>query len=86
MALAKLFAVMIIVLLLSIICLVVIRSSNTTQAIAIPSYFQPGASWTQMEEASPVVSMTIVNPSNGHGSLADVDHVDQVKKSHVEAE
>jgi hypothetical protein len=85
MALAKLFAVMIIVLLLSIICLVVIRSSNTTQAIAIPSYFQPGASWTQMEEASPVVSMTIVNPSNGPGSLADVDHVDQVKKSQGEA-
>ena len=83
-ALARLFAVIIFVL-LSLICLVVLRGFNTAQAIAIPSYFQPGAFWTQMEEASPVVGMTIVNPSNGPGSLADADHVNQVKKSQVEA-
>lgn len=39
-----------------------------------------------MEEATPTVSMAIVNPSNGPGTVADLDYVNQVKKSREEAD
>ncbi len=53
----------------------------TTQKMAVPSYFYPGAKWTQMEEAVPKVGLTIINPNSGPGDASDQAYVDQVKKS-----
>ena len=49
-----------------------------TQNVAIPSYFYPGALWTQIEHALPEDSVAIINPSSGPGSSIDQSYVAQV--------
>ncbi len=52
-----------------------------TQSIAVPSYFYPGATWTQMQQASPTVGVSIINPMNGPGGTMDPAYADEVAKS-----
>lgn len=56
-------------------------ATATTQKMAVPSYFYPGAKWTQMEEAVPKVGVAIINPNSGPGASLDQAYADQVKKS-----
>jgi hypothetical protein len=46
--------------------------------IAVPSYFYPGALWTQMENAFPTVGLSIINPNSGPGTASDANYVTQV--------
>jgi murein DD-endopeptidase MepM/ murein hydrolase activator NlpD/opacity protein-like surface antigen len=55
--------------------------ANDIQSIAVPSYFYPGALWTQMEMASPTVSLAIINPNSGPGLSANPDYAAQVAHS-----
>ncbi len=55
--------------------------SERTRGIAVPSYFDPGPLWTQMERAYPKVAMTIINPASGPGVVRDAGYADQVKNS-----
>ena len=59
----------------------VFAATAANQSIAVPSYFYPGAQWTQMERASATVGVAIINPMNGPGKTADPAYADQVRKS-----
>lgn len=52
-----------------------------SQHLAIPSYFYPGSSWTQMTQGSPAVGVTVINPASGPGSSSNADYVRQVQQS-----
>ncbi len=54
------------------------------QAIAVPSYFDSGPQWTQMEQSYPTVQMAVVNPSSGPGVTKDAAYADQVTQSQAE--
>ena len=56
-------------------------TANTTQSIAIPSYFYPGSLWTQMEQAHPPVQLAIINPHSGPGNASKQDYINQVQHS-----
>ena len=51
------------------------------QRVAVPSYVYPGSVWTQLEQATPVVGLTIINPSSGPGTSVDQNYVNQVRSS-----
>jgi hypothetical protein len=48
------------------------------QSIAVPSYFYPGSSWTQLEAGAPTVGLAIINPNSGPGDTVDSNYVSQV--------
>jgi len=52
-----------------------------TQRMAIPSYFYPGALWTQMESGTPTVGLCIINPNSGPGAKIDPAYLSQVKSA-----
>lgn len=56
---------------------------NTTsnQKIAIPSYFEPGAKWTQMQNAYPTVGRAVINPISGPGENTDPVFAQQVRRA-----
>src|ERR1041384_2823172 len=53
-------------------------AAASASTIAVPSYFYPGALWTQMENAYPTVGLSIINPNSGPGTASDVNYVNQV--------
>ncbi len=56
-------------------------ASAQTQRMAVPSYFYPGAAWTQMEAAAPTVGLAIINPNSGPGTSSNADYVKQVREA-----
>lgn len=66
-------------------------SANTTQTsqhIAVPSYFYPNANpnsdWSRTDRGTPTVSLAIINPNSGPNTTPAVisDYVQQVQRSH----
>ncbi len=49
------------------------------QRMAIPSYFGPGALWTEIGAAAPRVGLAVINPSSGPGETLRADYVAQVE-------
>lgn len=49
------------------------------QSLAVPSYFEPGSQWTQMQNAYPTVRTIVANPRNGPGDYRSdyVEHIDE---------
>ena len=45
------------------------------QGIAVPSYFYPGALWTQLADGAPTASLAIINPNSGPGVSSDPNYV-----------
>jgi hypothetical protein len=43
-------------------------------AVAIPSYFPPGAEWDQVIAGAPTVHLAVLNPDNGVGTAPDPAH------------
>lgn len=56
-------------------------AAQTSQKIAIPSYFYPGAYWTQLISGAPTVGLAIINPSNGPGRKADSNYKQVVQSA-----
>jgi hypothetical protein len=73
--LAALWAVLLFVLLMSSV------SSPFVQNIAVPSYFEPGPEWTQMQNDYPTVELAIVNPSSGPGEIANPAFAREVRQT-----
>jgi len=53
----------------------------TSQRIAIPSYFYPGALWTKLENGAPTVGLAIINPNSGPGSSQDANYVAEIRRA-----
>jgi len=51
------------------------------QHVAVPSYFYPGALWTQLDAGAPTVGLAVVNPSSGPGTAPDANYVNQVSQT-----
>jgi len=56
-------------------------TSGGAQKMAIPSYFYPGAYWTQLENAAPVVGLAIINPNSGPGTAFDQNYYDETRRA-----
>ena len=50
----------------------------SAQSIAVPAYFYPGASWTQMDQAGSALRIAVTNPSSGPGSAPDPNYASAV--------
>ena len=55
--------------------------SDLVQKVAVPSYFYPGSTWTQLESGAPTVGLAIINPNSGPGGSVDANYVSQVTSS-----
>lgn len=51
------------------------------QSIAVPAYFYPGSTWTQLEAGAPTVGLAIINPNDGPGTAVDSNYRTQVGSS-----
>lgn len=49
--------------------------------MGVPSYFYPGAYWTQLMAGAPRAGLAIVNPASGPGTSADANYVSQVSQA-----
>jgi hypothetical protein len=58
-------------------------SASSTQNIAVPAYFDPGALWTQLQAAAPTVGFVVMNPNSGPGTASDPSYVSTVQLSHT---
>jgi Spherulation-specific family 4/Fibronectin type III domain len=54
---------------------------STAQHLAVPSYFYPGAFWSQLGAGAPTVGLAVVNPSSGPGTAPDPNYVSQVSQT-----
>ncbi len=54
------------------------------QKIAIPSYFYPGAYWTQLINGAPTVGLAIINPSSGPGKKPDANYLNTVRQAQAQ--
>ncbi len=50
-------------------------------SLAVPAYFAPGASWTQLDQAAPPTGLAVINPNNGPGASLDPGYATQVAAS-----
>jgi spherulation-specific family 4 protein len=58
------------------------RRSVGTQQMAIPAYFYATKpEWTQLQSSGGPVSIAVMNPSSGPGSLQNLDYVNTVNKT-----
>lgn len=55
------------------------ETATFTQRIGVPSYFEPGAKWTQILNGYPTVGRAIINPMNGPGTSKNSAFVHQVR-------
>jgi len=53
-------------------------ASVGSQKVAVPSYFDPGSLWTQMESGAPTAGLAIINPNSGPGTSKDASYANQV--------
>jgi hypothetical protein len=56
-------------------------NSSAPQKVAVPSYFDPGNLWTQMESGAPTVGLAIINPNSGPGTSLDQQYANQVTQT-----
>src|SRR6266568_3633523 len=57
--------------------------NRALEKVAVPSYFDPGSLWTQMESGASTTGLAIMNPNSGPGTSKDQRYADQV--THTEA-
>lgn len=57
------------------------QSTSLIQKVAIPSYFEPGSIWTQLESGAPTVGLAIINPSDGVGTTISQTYVSQTSNT-----
>lgn len=62
------------------------RGLESTQSIAVPSYFYPdsstaGSLWDQMDAGAPAVTLAVINPASGPGDALNPDYAAQVERS-----
>jgi hypothetical protein len=55
--------------------------AQSVQKMAIPSYFYPGAYWTQLINGAPTVGLAIINPASGPGKKADSNYLNTVRQA-----
>jgi hypothetical protein len=67
--------------LLSVIYFTPKAKADLCQSISIPAYFYPGTYWTQATAAAPRVSLMIMNPNSGPGTVQNSDYVTAVKNA-----
>ncbi len=56
-------------------------AAQTSQRIAIPSYFYPGSFWTQLVSGAPTVGLAVINPASGPGKKLDNNYLQVVKSA-----
>ena len=57
------------------ICILLQCAAASAQSIAVPSYFYPGALWTQLGDGAPTATLGIINPNSGPGVSQDSNYV-----------
>lgn len=58
-------------------------AAQTPQKVAVPSYFYPGAHWTQLISGAPTVGLAIINPASGPGKKADPNYQQVIRDAHA---
>lgn len=58
-------------------------AAQTSQKVAIPSYFYPGPAWTQLIGGAPTVGLAVINPASGPGKKADPNYQQVVRDAHA---
>ena len=67
-----------IILFLTLFFVFSFSANVVNQAIAVPSYFYPGAIWDTLNSAAPKAHIAIINPYNGPGEAVDPNYVNQL--------
>jgi hypothetical protein len=54
-------------------------AAPAVQHLAVPAYFPPGATWTQLDQAGPAIGISVTNPLNGPGEGFDQGYADAIR-------
>src|SRR5262249_18553380 len=57
------------------------RGRRAPSTIAVPAYFPPGGTWTQLSTCAPAVGVAVLNPASGPGGAPDPSYSAAVQQA-----